>query len=176
MVNFERRGKWFGPARVLAHEGRSSLWLVHGGVTILVAETSCRPSSSEEIYKKNVLETRPIRKRRHHLISVDDDEDNPMEQVPFSRDGDEARHLRQRYDGQAPFVDVMDSPAMDAGAPTSTATSPPGVAANPGGNHDVPADQEGQQPPPLKHYRPSQSKILRSLHRLAWTALCPHHL
>ena len=154
IVNFERRGKWYGPARVLAHEGRSSLWLVHGGVTILVAETSCRPSSSEEIYKKNVLETRPIRKRRHHLISVDDDEDNPMEQVPFSRDGDEARHLRQRYDGQAPFVDVMDSPAMDAGAPTSTTTSPPGVAANPGGNHDVHADQEGRQPPPLQALPP----------------------
>eukprot|EP00435_Cladocopium_sp_Y103_P018811 s2728_g4.t1 len=138
MVNFERRGKWYGPARVLAYEGRSSLWLVHGGVTILVAETSCRPSSTEEIFKKDILERRPIRKRRHHLISMDDlDGDNPMEQVPFSRDGDEARHLRPRYDGQAPFVDTMDVPAMDAIAPT---TSPPGVATTPVGA-DVPADQ-----------------------------------
>ena len=73
-----------------------------------------------------------------------------MGQVPFSRDGNEARHLRPRYDGQAPFVDTMDSPSMDAAAPTSTTTSPPGVAATPGGNPDVPADQEGSQPLPLQ--------------------------
>ena len=79
MVNFERKGKWYGPARVLAYEGRASLWLVHGGVTILVAEISCRPSSSEEIFKKNILEQRPIRKRRYQLISPDEEEDNPME-------------------------------------------------------------------------------------------------
>ena len=143
MVNFHRHGKWYGPARVLAYEGTSSLWLVHGGVTILVAETSCRPSSTEEIFKKSILEQRPIRKRRYRHISMDE-EDNPMEQVPFSRDGDEARHLRPRYDGQAPFVDVAETtnatPMMDA--PTAQ-PPPPGMAATPGG-HGEPAVMEGQ--------------------------------
>ena len=49
-----RKAMWYGPARVLAYEGRSSLWLVHGGVTMLVAETSCRSSSSEEIFRKKM--------------------------------------------------------------------------------------------------------------------------
>ena len=52
----------YGPARVLAYEGRAPLWLVHGGVSTLVAETSCRPSSTEEIFKNNVLEQRPIQR------------------------------------------------------------------------------------------------------------------
>eukprot|EP00435_Cladocopium_sp_Y103_P066563 s466_g28.t2 len=142
MVNFERKGKWYGPARVLAYEGRSSLWLVHGGVTILVAETSCRPSSTEEIFKKNVLEQWPIRKRRYELISPE--EDNPMEQVPFSRDGDEARHLRPRYDGQAPFVDVITGnvPSMDPPSQgPQQVPPPPGMAAIPDGQHGEGADQ-----------------------------------
>ena len=49
LVAFKKKDKWLGPARVLPNEGRSSLWLVHGGVTILVAETSCRPATSDEV-------------------------------------------------------------------------------------------------------------------------------
>ena len=54
LVCFSKQGKWYGPARVLTTEGKSSLWLVHGGVTVLVAETSCRPASTQEILKKHV--------------------------------------------------------------------------------------------------------------------------
>ena len=154
MVNFERKGKWYGPARVLAYEGISSLWLVHGGVTILVAETSCRPSSTEEIFKKSILERRPIRKRRYQHISLDDDEDNPMEQVPFSRDGDEARHLRPRYDGQAPFLDVASAPAtpmMDT--PTISQPPLPGMAATPDMTVD-PAEGEGHPALPQQAMEP----------------------
>ena len=155
MVNFERKGKWYGPARVLAYEGRASLWLVHGGVTILVAETSCRPSSSEEIFKKNILEQRPIRKRRYQLISPDEEEDNPMEQVPFSRDGDEARHLRPRFDGQAPYVDVADAPTvMPLDTPGQEQPAPPGMAAIPGGLADGPADHGAPQLPELPEPSP----------------------
>lgn len=36
LLCFSKKNKWYGPARVLAHEGASSLWLVHSGVTVLV--------------------------------------------------------------------------------------------------------------------------------------------
>eukprot|EP00435_Cladocopium_sp_Y103_P000814 s912_g1.t1 len=114
LINFCRRGKWYGPARVLAPQGTSSLWILHGGVTILVSETSCRPATAEEIYKKSVLELRPSRKRRYAL--VDDDEDfHGIDHIPFSEDGDAARHLRARYEGQSPYVEALDS-AMPPGA------------------------------------------------------------
>ena len=48
LVSFQKKGKWFGPARILAHEGRSSLWILHAGVSILVSETSVRPATTEE--------------------------------------------------------------------------------------------------------------------------------
>ena len=37
---------WYGPARVLSSEGTSSMWLVHGGVTILVAETDLQEAGA----------------------------------------------------------------------------------------------------------------------------------
>ena len=69
-----------------------------------------------------------------------------MEQVPLSRDADEARHLRPRYDGQPPYVDVADAPTMmplDATADDDPV--PPGMAATPGGDADGQADHGAPQ-------------------------------
>ena len=98
LVCFLKKDKWYGPARVLAPEGKSLLWLIHEGVTVLVAETTCRPALAEEIYKKQILELRPSRKRRRELI-LEEDED---EYIPFSDDTDQARRLRARHEEQAP--------------------------------------------------------------------------
>ena len=125
LVCFLKKDKWFGPARVLAPEGKSSFWLVHGGVTVLVAETACRPALAEEIYKKQILELRPSRKRRRELI-LEEDED---EYIPFSDDMDQARHLRARHEEQAPYVDVL--PRLEAEGDVGG----PGVAAIPGDEH-----------------------------------------
>ena len=100
MVSFLRRGKWYGPARVIAHEGKSSLWLLHHGVTVLVAETSCRPATAEELYKKQVLEMRPSRKRRRQIVSDDPDDDI---YIPFTDDLQGAF----KEEGQIPFVDIQ---------------------------------------------------------------------
>ena len=62
LICFSKHGKWYGPARVLTNEGKSSLWVVHRGVTVLIPETSCRPAGVQEIMKKHILETRPSRK------------------------------------------------------------------------------------------------------------------
>ena len=40
LVSYHRRGKWYGPGRVLSQEGKSSLWLVHGGMTVLARSSS----------------------------------------------------------------------------------------------------------------------------------------
>ena len=77
LVSFLKKDRWLGPAQVLANEGRSSLWLVHNGVTVLVAETACRPATSQEILKKHVLELRPSRKRKR-MLYLDELDDDPM--------------------------------------------------------------------------------------------------
>ena len=74
-----------------------------------------------------------------------------MEQVPFSRDGDQAQHLRPRYEGQAPFVDVIDNSAtqcMDAPTSTTALTPPPGMTATTGANGES-AEVEGQPQQPV---------------------------
>ena len=132
LVCFSKQGKWYGPARVLTNEGKSSLWLVHGGVTVLVSETSCRPASTQEIMKKHVLELRPARKRKRELYSSHPEDE---EHVPFSDDGQEARTLRQRTEQQAPFIDIQDTEPMSAPEPpiqNIADSNDPGVAASPG--------------------------------------------
>lgn len=103
LVCFSKKGKWYGPARVLSNEGKSSLWLVHGGMTILVAETGCRPASAQEVLRKQILELRPARKRKRDILSEYEEGDD---YVPFMDDGEEARSLRMRTETQAPFLDI----------------------------------------------------------------------
>ena len=143
LVMFRRRQRWFGPARVLSAEGRSSLWLLHSGVTILVAETSCRPAGAQEIYSKHILDLRPSRKRERDLEMDDADE------MPFSSDLDRAVALRRRYDGQAPFVDIQmdeqDDP-MEGPVVSPPTTDLPGVPLPPGLHERTDdLDGEGQQ-------------------------------
>ena len=168
LVCFSKKGKWYGPARVLSNEGKSSLWLIHSGATTLVPEVSCRPASTEEILKKHVLELRPSRKRRRQLLAEDDEDED--DHLPFADDGDEARTLRSRIDGHAPYLEV--------GADVPSAGAQPGVAANPGLMHDesspmedifggndadeqdyvpTPADEVIPQPPGLEQVPPNPS-------------------
>ena len=39
--------RWYGPVRVLTQEGKN-VWILHGGVPILTADSMVRPASSEE--------------------------------------------------------------------------------------------------------------------------------
>ena len=92
LVSYHRRGRWYGPARVLSHEGKSSLWLVHGGMTLLVAETTVRPATTEEIQRKQALTMRPswVRrsaKRKYEDFLLGEDEELPFEEEPADFDG-----------------------------------------------------------------------------------------
>ena len=168
LVCFSKNGKWFGPARVLTNEEKSSLWLVHG-VTVLVAETSCRPASTQEIMKKHLLELRPVRKRKRELYA-----EHPEDEiyVPFADDGDEARSLRQRTEQQAPFIDVQEevqAPPMSmpmSSAPMEQQTEDPqpasipsGVAASPEGMDQLQSTDslldELQESTMMEEYTPS---------------------
>ena len=126
LVCFSKQGKWFGPARVLTNEGKSSLWLIHRGVTVLISETSCRPASTQEIMKKHILELRPSRKRKRDLYMEEPDD----EDLPFADDVEEAMPHQGRGQEQFPFVDLNDAEVPVLG-PNGDA-SVPGVAANPG--------------------------------------------
>ena len=136
MVCFSRNGKWYGPARVLGKEGRSSLWIIDGGVTFLVAEVGVRPASAQELYKKHLLELKPSKKRERQLLQDDDDE-NYGGDVPFTEDLDRSQALRQRREGgQAPFVDVQLEATSASGAASTPSALP---LENPPG--DVPSSQ-----------------------------------
>eukprot|EP00435_Cladocopium_sp_Y103_P066574 s39_g28.t2 len=110
LVSFSRKGRWFGPARVLGHEGKSSLWLVHSGVCVLVAETLVRPATSQEVLKKQLLELRPSRQRRRTIYQDDDQDDK----IPFSEDTMTAGALREPHHQQpVPFVDARPAAGDD---------------------------------------------------------------
>eukprot|EP00435_Cladocopium_sp_Y103_P070581 s840_g35.t1 len=110
LVSFSRKGRWFGPARVLGHEGKSSLWLVHSGVCVLVAETLVRPATSQEVLKKQLLELRPSRQRRRTIYQDDDQDDK----IPFSEDTMTAGALREpHHQHPVPFVDARPAAGDD---------------------------------------------------------------
>ena len=79
LVCFHRRNRWHGPGRIVGKEGRSTFWIIHAGIPIVVAESQIRPASTAEAMVKQILELRPSRRRKREI-----DEDN--EDLPFGDD------------------------------------------------------------------------------------------
>ena len=101
LVCFHRQGRWHGPARVIGREGRSAIWLVHGGVPIVAADTSLRPASSAEIYTKHLLELRPSRKRLREALQ---ERASDEQHIPFSDDYQMPQ--LEEEDEQPSFVEI----------------------------------------------------------------------
>ena len=61
--------KWYGPAKVIAQEGKHA-WLLHGGVPLLIGTHMVRPSNPEEFIEAELLGrlSRKSRKRAHDII------------------------------------------------------------------------------------------------------------
>ena len=74
-------GRWLGPARVLGTEGRSLVWLIHGGVPITASIEALRHATGNEALAKRELELRPSRKRRRDVL-----EDYGSLDYPFGDD------------------------------------------------------------------------------------------
>ena len=121
----------------------------------MAAETSCRSATAEELYKKQVLELRPSRKRRRQIVSDDPDDDV---YVPFTDD----LHGALQEEGQSPFVDVSREPdqpqpgGVPANPPESEADSlaeefrrpieQPSLEAPPGLDQDIMASDDDMVP------------------------------
>ena len=75
MVSFmrKRRGKakWYGPARVLVQEGRN-VWLLHGGVPIVISEAMVRPACPEELLESELLQKRTKGVKRFRGFGYED--------------------------------------------------------------------------------------------------------
>ncbi|CAE7947914.1 RE2, partial [Symbiodinium sp. KB8] len=69
------QGKWYGPARVIGHEGKSTMWIIHGGVPLTVSNENCRYATGNEALAKRVLELRPSRKRKREDEAENEDGD-----------------------------------------------------------------------------------------------------
>ena len=61
-------GRWHGPARVIGQEGRSTLWLLHGGVPLTVSAEACRHATGEEALAKRRPVTEPERAQLRSVI------------------------------------------------------------------------------------------------------------
>ena len=168
LVSFSKKGKWYGPARVLANEGKSFLWLLYSGVAVLVAETSCRPATTNEVLKKQALELRPEWKRKRQILNDWEDEDDlpfaddyiedmmfgggggrPQEQVPFV-DFQEAREANGET-GVAATPGDVEMGAEETIAPTSTSLPQP---------HEQPLREVLAPPPGLENVNVSEEGIV----------------
>ena len=104
LVCFFRLGRWYGPARVIGREGRSNLWLIHGGIPIAINEESRRPALQGEVVAKQLIELRPSRKRRRQIM-----QDCPGEGLLMKR----PKTLMWTSDQQELEEDVMMSELLD---------------------------------------------------------------
>ena len=67
---------------MIGREGRSNLWLIHGGIPIVISEESVRPALAGEVIAKQITELRPSRKRKRQITQDIDPE------LPFLDDLD----------------------------------------------------------------------------------------
>ena len=104
LVCFHRRGRWHGPGRIIGREGRSTLWVVHGGIPIVVAENQLRPATTSEVLAKQVLELRPVRKRKRELTA-----DVEVQETPFVEDL-MVPGVGQEEDQQPSYIDLPSEP------------------------------------------------------------------
>ena len=84
LVCFHRRDRWHGPGRIIGKEGRSTFWIVHAGIPIVVAENQIRPATTKEVMAKQLLGLRGRlsikRKRDNHQ------DDEMIAETPFGED------------------------------------------------------------------------------------------
>lgn len=130
LVCFHRLGRWFGPGRIIGREGRSTLWVIHGGIPIVVAENQIRPATTSEVLTKQILELRPSRKRRREAVQDQGGE------APFQED----LMMNQVHDDDEAQPGYLELPVEPGPQPV---LPPPGLGAEQGEEETpVPVPQE----------------------------------
>ena len=130
-------GKWHGPARVIGQEGRSTLWLLRGGVPLTVSAEACRRATGDEALAKRQLELRPSRKRRREEAEQEDDDlDYPYgdDLVRVAASDEQRNYFDDQADGvhgghEAPILSAP--PGLPAPAPTQAAGGLPPITEDP---------------------------------------------
>ena len=81
LVCFHRKGRWHGPARIIGKEGRSTFWIVHAGIPVVVAENQIRPATTKEVLAKQLLGLRgriSMKRKRDSGREGDESTENPF--------------------------------------------------------------------------------------------------
>ena len=97
LVCFYRRGRWHGPGRIIGKEGRSTFWIVHAGIPVVVAENQIRPATTKEVMAKQLLGLRgklAIKRKRD-----DGRGEEALDETPF---GEDLRNPMQDEDESQP--------------------------------------------------------------------------
>ena len=151
--------RWFGPARVVGQEGRSKLWVIHGGIPMTVAVEACRHASGPEILAKRELELRPSRKRRREVIEDDDE----TYEYPFGDDlaGVPGRHEDGEGLGEDEQMRYFDTTDIADGGLSSSPYSP------------SPAGEAAAGLFLLRYHQLTKDLALRTCHRSLRTYLRP---
>ena len=143
LVCFRRKAgpgphKWFGPARVVGQEGRSTLWIVHGGIPLTVSVEQVRFATGAEAFAKRQLELKPSRKRRREDLDGVDSDDHDY---PF---GDDLSGAGTAAGAQGTFFDISEPVPASAPSliPSHGPAPPPGLPGPPDG-------PGGVAPPPV---------------------------
>ena len=118
LICFHRKGRWHGPARIVGKDGRSTFWVIHAGIPIVVAENQIRPATSAEVMVKQILELRPSRKRQRDI-------NEGVEDIPF-HDDLVMPHL-QHEDDQPSYLELPNEPGAQGGPMDFPGTAPPGL-------------------------------------------------
>ena len=157
LVCFHRRGRWHGPARIIGKEGRSTFWIVHAGIPVVVAENQIRPATTKEVMAKQLLGLRGrlvMKRKRDSDVGEDETPQNPFGadlQNPMLTMDDEAQpsylELPEEIPGPQSLGGLPPPPGLDG--LTSTPQQPdllppePPVPEEPGG-FTAPPEAMGQ--------------------------------
>eukprot|EP00435_Cladocopium_sp_Y103_P074865 s140_g51.t2 len=118
LICFHRKGRWHGPARIVGRDGRSTFWVIHAGIPIVVAENQIRPATSSEVMVKQILELWPSRKRKRDIAKGADN-------IPF-HDDLVMPHMQHEED-QPSYLELPYEPGAQGGPTDFPANPPPGL-------------------------------------------------
>ena len=111
--------KWYGPARVIAQEGKN-VWLLHGGVPLLIGTHMVRPSNPEEFIEAELLGRKKSRKRVHDVIYDDVRQPHQLDQPQQQGFLDLRKSPDDQVEGES-FEQILGISTLAKGAPPSVA-------------------------------------------------------
>ncbi len=98
--------KWYGPARVLAQEGKN-VWLLHGGIPMLIGNHMVRACNPEELLEAELLDRRKGNKQRRGVFYEDVRQPHQFEEQSQQQGFMDLREREQPEDLPCLFVEHL---------------------------------------------------------------------